>query len=423
MFINFTTVFFLNKRNPKIYRSPVIIFGLIFGLVFLGGVPEMGVCEISELKIATWNIENFGWDGIYKREPNEMQAIAKILYKYDLIAITELMKKEMLKPTLKLLSEMGREYGCLVSKQVGEERKEYYAFLYYKGLVRVVSKGEDGKKGGHLYPDPDPIEGGDGIFDRDPYWATFRAGKFDFSVIVVHLSYENLKKRLAEIAELARVYRHVQRANGENEDDVLIVGDFNLEPSAKINDVDKEANAEEGVGAFDSLLENRKFSTMIALFNEKNDRSNIGDKELYDNIFFERKILKEYLYSGVDKFDEKDLGVNGVSAKGISNHRPVWAVFRIDVDNDASNADAEHDCEEMDDKNDEGGAASAGGQSSEEETDTELEQSTDEAVYVTNTGKKYHRGSCSSLRESQIPISLAEAKKKYDPCNRCKPPL
>ena len=360
----FCSIFFQKKRNPKIYRSPAINFGLIFVLVFLGGIPEIGVCEISELKIATWNIENFGWDGEDERDPNEMRVIAKILYKYDLIAITELMEKEMLKPTQKLLSEMGREYGYLVSKQVGDNRKEYYAFLYYKGLVRVVSKGENGKKGGCLYPDPfpDPTERGEGIFDRDPYWATFRAGKFDFSVIVVHLSYANFKRRLAEIADLKRVYEHVQDANGEDEDDVLIVGDFNLEPSAKIIEVDKEANAKEGAGAFDSLLKNRKFPTMIALFNEENDRSNIGDTELYDNIFFERKILKEYLYSGVEKFDEKDLGVNGVSAKGISNHRPVWAVFRIDVDNDDSNFDTEHDCDNTDDKNDEGGTAAAEGQ-------------------------------------------------------------
>ena len=43
-------------------------------------------------------------------------------------------------------------------------------------------------------------------------------------------------------------------------------------------------------------------------------------------------------------------------------------------------------------------------------------------VYVTRTGKKYHRGSCSSLRRSKIPISLAEVKERYGPCGRCNPP-
>ena len=43
-------------------------------------------------------------------------------------------------------------------------------------------------------------------------------------------------------------------------------------------------------------------------------------------------------------------------------------------------------------------------------------------VYVTRTGKKYHREGCISLRRSKMPISLAEAKERYSPCGRCNPP-
>ena len=43
-----------------------------------------------------------------------------------------------------------------------------------------------------------------------------------------------------------------------------------------------------------------------------------------------------------------------------------------------------------------------------------------EEVYITNTGSKYHRESCSSLRKSKIPISLKKAKSDgYGPCGRC----
>ena len=45
-------------------------------------------------------------------------------------------------------------------------------------------------------------------------------------------------------------------------------------------------------------------------------------------------------------------------------------------------------------------------------------------VYVTKSGRKYHRGSCGYLSRSKIPISLTEAKKEgYTPCSRCHPPL
>ena len=44
-------------------------------------------------------------------------------------------------------------------------------------------------------------------------------------------------------------------------------------------------------------------------------------------------------------------------------------------------------------------------------------------VYRTRTGKKYHRDGCTSLRRSKIPISLVEAKERYSPCGQCNPPL
>lgn len=47
----------------------------------------------------------------------------------------------------------------------------------------------------------------------------------------------------------------------------------------------------------------------------------------------------------------------------------------------------------------------------------------DEIVYVTKTGKCYHRENCSSLRSSKIAMKLSEAAAKYRPCKVCKPPV
>jgi len=47
-----------------------------------------------------------------------------------------------------------------------------------------------------------------------------------------------------------------------------------------------------------------------------------------------------------------------------------------------------------------------------------------QTVYITKTGKKYHRASCSYLKQSSIAISLQEAVARgYTPCSRCKPPV
>lgn len=42
-------------------------------------------------------------------------------------------------------------------------------------------------------------------------------------------------------------------------------------------------------------------------------------------------------------------------------------------------------------------------------------------VYVTRTGKKYHRDGCSHLK-SKIAMPLQEARRLYQPCKVCRPP-
>jgi len=46
-----------------------------------------------------------------------------------------------------------------------------------------------------------------------------------------------------------------------------------------------------------------------------------------------------------------------------------------------------------------------------------------QTIYVTKTGKRYHRDGCQYLRRSRIPISLKDAKANgYTPCLICRPP-
>ncbi|MEI6131260.1 MAG: hypothetical protein WCQ41_00355 [Bacillota bacterium] len=53
----------------------------------------------------------------------------------------------------------------------------------------------------------------------------------------------------------------------------------------------------------------------------------------------------------------------------------------------------------------------------------ELAAKKDVTVYITRTGKKYHKSGCSYLRKSKIAIKLSVAKKRYfTACSRCHPP-
>lgn len=43
-------------------------------------------------------------------------------------------------------------------------------------------------------------------------------------------------------------------------------------------------------------------------------------------------------------------------------------------------------------------------------------------LYVTKTGKRYHRSACRFLSVSKSPITLEDAKRRgYTPCKTCKP--
>ena len=367
------------KPRPPVNIAPTAPKNLGDAEVVPGPTVAQGVTgkvsRRSELKLAAWNIRIMSNKS---RTDAELHKIAQTLIDYDFIAISELRDERVLKRVQRILSESGAEYGYLISDPVGREgspHKERYAFLYYKGLVSVV-------KGGELYPD---AADGTDDFVRDPYWATFRAGRFDFSVIAVHVIWgDRVGPRKAEVRALANVYRYVQKANGA-EDDVLLVGDFNRNP----NDTE----------AYSRIM---SIPSMTRLF-QLPQKSHIRDSSLYDNIFFQKNHVTEYLgRSGIDKFDEMDFGNDDKAANlAVSDHRPVWAVFSITQDDDGSNA---------------GGSEPEPFQPPE---DTPIE---DVSVYVTRTGKKYHLGSCSSLRRSKIEITLAEAKQKYGACSRCNPP-
>jgi hypothetical protein len=50
------------------------------------------------------------------------------------------------------------------------------------------------------------------------------------------------------------------------------------------------------------------------------------------------------------------------------------------------------------------------------------EQPKEQIVYITRTGKRYHRLGCRYLRKTAMPMSLKDAKQQgYTPCKVCHP--
>ena len=103
-------------------------------------------------------------------------------------------------------------------------------------------------------------------FIREPFYAGFKAGNFDFILITVHILYGHSENaRIPEITALTEVYKTIEKAN-PNEKDIIVLGDFNLAPDNP---------------AWQPL---KNLPTMKAVFNPPL-KTTITDTSLYDNFW------------------------------------------------------------------------------------------------------------------------------------------
>lgn len=293
----------------------VVAGGAFIGPGFADDSPMLSA-DSSFLKLASWNIRIFS----NSRTDEQLRMICKVAKQFDFIAIMELRDEAVLKRMAAMLkSEYGRTYVYELSPYVGNTRenflgffedeedergsRELYAFFYDPNLVRCTKQGQ-------LYDDS--------LFFRKPYYATFKAGSFDFTAIVIHVIWgDTVGPRRKEVNRLAYVYGDLQNQD-PLENDILLMGDFNC-----------DADDDLAWGPLHTI------TGMIHLFNLP-EKSMIWDTHLYDNTLFQSNYVREYtLDCGIVRFDEIDFGNNDKDASAaVSDHRPVWSLYRIDGHDD-----------------------------------------------------------------------------------------
>ena len=197
-----------------------------------------------------------------------------------------------------------------MNEPVGPRVDERYAFIWRENALQPLD-------GGRISPDPNDV------FSRAPYFATFRSGNFDFTVITMHSIWGDSKDdRRAEAVILDDVYRAVQSADAD-EQDVIVLGDFNLPPEDRTLGTSHRLTPLFTGNRYTSIAENAE--------------------SLYDNFWFDPEHVGEYTgANGIDAFDVMVFGNDDRAASlAVSDHRPVWARFRTDgPDDDASNGPA-----------------------------------------------------------------------------------
>ena len=258
--------------------------------------PPMGAGPT--IRIASFNIEAFGKTKADK--PYVMQTLAEIVRQFHLVAIQEIRTQDeyMLRTFVNLINSNGRRFDFVVGPRLGNTTStEQYAFIFDTERVEIDESS--------LYTVGDP----DNLLHREPLVASFRTRgvnpdeAFTFTLVNVHTDPDVVNDELQAIAE---TYRVVRRA-GREEDDVIMLGDFNADDShlGRLGQIPGVTPLVRGV------------------------YTNTRQNRLYDNLIIHQPSTTEYAgRSGV--FDVmRQFNLTLAQAEQVSDHFPVWAEFSV----------------------------------------------------------------------------------------------
>jgi exonuclease III len=247
------------------------------------------------VRLATWNLRQFS----ESRKGIDLQRIAAIIKdnRFDLVAIQEVKKDG--EEVDRLLVELGTPWKAARFSDTSGNY-ERFAFIYNSDHVQEIGTP-------HFIATTDAV-----IFDRTPYQDTFRAGNFDFTLVEVHLSYNNMQRRRDEAEALARFAKRLAQTGSER--DVIVCGDFNEEPPH----------------------DNLHFFTDEGWESLNHDPTNLGGTQVYDTFLIDPIATKEWSgIAGSVHFDEQLFGNDDKRAEvEVSDHRPAYADFVTNLPDD-----------------------------------------------------------------------------------------
>ncbi len=257
------------------------------------------------VRVATFNAMRLGHGAKKDAADPAMQAAAKLVTAFDVVAIQEVMTPEA---AHQLAIACGPRWRAVVSPaSVGRgSYREHYAVLY---------RGDKAIPIGEARTLPDPRD----AFVREPFVASFRAGRFDFTLVVFHLdSPGNAGPLTREIRALEAAYRAVQDADPA-EDDVILLGDFNRSTRSY------EFDALRRHDGLRPLLDPAPRTTL----NEE------GPANAYDQVWV-TKHSREFTgrWGVVDPVHAGVATDYRAARSTLSDHCPCWAEFHVDLDDD-----------------------------------------------------------------------------------------
>lgn len=250
------------------------------------------------IRIATFNIQVFGEHKL--ADARTADALVRIIRKFDVVAIQEIRAKDanFMARFLAMVNAGGFQYDCVVGPRLGRtDSKEQYAYLFDLSRVEVDRTS--------LYTVADP----DDLLHREPFVAGFRARgapqqeAFTFALVDIHTDPDETDGELNALDDVFRAVRN----DGRGEDDVILLGDLNVDEShlGQLGALPYIAYVVSGVP------------------------TNTRGTQTYDNIIFDRRATTEYSGTAgvLDVMREFNLTMD--QALLVSDHLPVWAEFSV----------------------------------------------------------------------------------------------
>ncbi|WP_447928372.1 endonuclease/exonuclease/phosphatase family protein [Vreelandella sp. EE27] len=258
---------------------------------------------IADIRIGSWNIQNFGWG-----EQKSVAAVAQVANQFDILAIQEVMNVEAISFLHALLEgSTGESWSFMHSHLMGSSPRyqEMYVFLWRDSTVTY----EDGAV---VYIDDR------NAFAREPYSARFRSleSDTDFVLATVHITYgKSISDRTPEIHALRSYWDWLEEVYPESANRRMLVGDFNLRPSHE---------------AWSELFEVAQPLIITgATTLSSNDRQYAN---LYDNIIVSLGHDLPISEVGIFTFPEllsknSEYWSHEAARRHVSDHAPVFATF------------------------------------------------------------------------------------------------
>lgn len=252
------------------------------------------------IRIATFNLHMFGEKKAGDRAV--MEYLARICRHFDVIAVQEIRSQHqnVIPLLVEALNADGSHYNYAIGPRLGRsDSKEQYAFIFDAVSIEIDRN--------ELYTVDDSR---DDLLHREPLVGWFRVRgpaaeeAFTFSLVNVHVDPDDTDR---ELDALDNVFFAV-REDGRQEDDVILLGDLNVN---------------------DQHLRQLGRVKGMAWVVSGSQWTNTRRTAQYDNVLFDTQATPEFTgRAGVFDFRE-EYQLTPEQALAISDHLPVWAEFSV----------------------------------------------------------------------------------------------